>query len=244
MPDDRSHNGWSFRLGAQLGPATRKGKWLWKSVFGTAAQERAAEAAVGHDLAAAMLAAIPRDPDVEVQRYLAELGARLAACVADEQARVFVVEVVLGDEVNAFALPGGWVFVTRPLLELVRGDADEIAFILAHEMGHIIRRHPLQRILADRTAAAALRRLPAGRALAPWLRKSGSKLLRSAYSRRLELQADRVGARLVRAAGFDPTASSALLRRLQQAEAPLLEYFSSHPPLAARIATLDELNRT
>jgi Zn-dependent protease with chaperone function len=137
--------------------------------------------------------------------------------------------------INAFALPGGFVFVTEPLLDLCGADRDEIAFFLGHELGHILRGHARDKLTASTFLNAVGSRLPgAGTML--------RQILNKGYSRELELEADREGVRLAGAAGFDPQAAIRALNRLAQISADhagALEYFSSHPPISERIRQVE-----
>src|SRR5438034_8355826 len=129
--------GFFYNLGKTLGQGVRKANWVFRSLAGSDADAVRAEHAVGRDLAQAFVREATLDPDPAVGQWLDELGGRLAGCVTDRQ-RAFRFQAVLAPEVNAFALPGGFVFVTRPLLQLTGGDAGETAFVLGHEMGHVI----------------------------------------------------------------------------------------------------------
>jgi predicted Zn-dependent protease len=234
-----------FQLGQMAGPALRKGRWFYQSVTGSEQDVLRAEAEVGRDLAAAMEAELGIEPDEPTRRRIQEIGAKLAGAVAD-RARSFVFHVWPGGEPNAFALPGGHVFINRPLLEMMGPGDDEAAWVLGHEMGHILRMDPMRRVMTDSIVGAAMKRLPipGGRlagAAGSWIKSRGAQLLQSAYSQERELEADKLGAALSLAAGFDPRVAPRMLRRLarltaDRPELPLAAYFSTHPPLERRIA--------
>ena len=234
-----------YRLGRLAGPAVRKGRWIWHTLVGTEGDEIAAELAVGRDLAAAMEAELGTDRDEALAAYVSEIGKGLVERVRDQR-RSFRFGIVQGRDPNAFALPGGFVYVTRPLLDLCGQDRDEIAFVLGHEMGHVIRKHAINRVIQSSAIGLVAKAAPAaGGALAAWVRRSGVRLLESAYSRADEHDADSLGVRLARAAGHDPDASIQLLQRLHAAhegpEPP--PWLSTHPPVRERVARIRETLR-
>ncbi len=234
-----------YNLGRKVGPKIRKARWVWQSVAGSEADALAVEQEVGRDLAAEIRRQLGCGQSPQTDRLLAEVGQRLAASVVDK-ARRFNFETVEGSEPNAFALPGGFIFVSRPLVELCRHDPDEVAFILSHEMGHVIRGHAMRRVMSNSAIAAASRAAPIRGLLAGWLHRVGVQFLESAYSQDLESEADRFGVRLATAAGYDPRACMRLLSRLARLNSPpqqfdLGGYFSSHPPFDVRISSINRL---
>ena len=236
--------GWMRKLGQMAGPGVRKGKWLWTSLTGTTKEALRAEYDVGRDMAQEVRRQLGSDDDAEVARLVQDIGRRLAACVTQED-RTFEVEVVRGQVPNAFALPGGFVFVTRPLVELCERREEELAFVVAHEMAHVIRGHALDRVLSDSATAAASRAIAARSGLGAWVRHVGVKYLTGAYSRDREVGADELGARLADAAGYGREGAVRLLERLDRLRAEGLAdalglgpYFASHPPTAERIAAV------
>lgn len=240
--------GFFHDLGRKFGPMLRKGKWLYESVTGGEGDIIAAETGVGRDLAAAMLRELGAEHDPAVRQRIAGIGSRLAGCVADRR-RSFVFEIVTEGEPNAFALPGGYVFITRSLVDRVGPIDDGIAWILGHEMGHVIRMDPMRRIMTDTVANEAVRRLPIpGGALARkaggWAKSRGVELLQSAYSQERELMADKLGLALAIAAGYDGRFARHMLAKLQESRyaepgLPLAAYFSTHPPFATRITEIE-----
>src|SRR5262245_13069360 len=238
--------GFFFNLGKAVGANLRKANWVYRSVTGSEAEAIQAEVAVGRDLAQAMVAEHAPDPDQAVQGRLTDLAGRLAACLR-EQRYPFTVRALQAPEVNGFALPGGFVFLTRPLVELCAADADALAFVLGHEMAHVACRHAMDRLMANSVLRAGLSRLSvAGGLLGASLRGLAASLLHQGYSREQELEADGVGARLAAAAGFDPWAAVRLLERLAGVAGPvagLSAYFSSHPPFEVRIGHLGKVLR-
>jgi predicted Zn-dependent protease len=185
------------------------------------------------------------DKEPKAEKILNEAGTRLTACVVN-RSRKFSFEIIKGDEPNAFALPGGFIFVTNSLMELCQYNQSEVAFILAHEMGHVIRGHAMNRIISNSAISAASRAAPIRGAISGWVRKVGVQFLESAYSQDMESDADKLGVRLVGAAGYDPQACVQLLSRLAKLSKPagqfdLGSYFSSHPPFDVRIRNINRL---
>ncbi|UCF15537.1 MAG: M48 family metallopeptidase [Phycisphaerales bacterium] len=234
-----------YNLGRMVGPKVRKAKWIWQSMVGSEADAIKVEHDVGRDLAHEVRHQLGLDREPQIRQMLNEVSPRLAACVANKS-RTFSLEAVKGTEPNAFALPGGFIFVTRSLVELCQWNQDEVAFILGHEMGHVIRGHALNRIVSNSAIAAASRAAPVRGVLAGWLRRVGVQFLESAYSQDLESEADRLGVRLTAAAGYDPHAAVQLLGRLAKLNSPpsqfdLGSYFSSHPAFNVRIHNINRL---
>jgi len=236
-----------LKLGRKLGTSARKGRWLWSSLTGSEREALEAEYRAGRDLARAFDRRAPCDDDPRSHELLARTSRRLCERLTNQQRR-WRVTPVRADEPGAFALPGGFVYLTRPLLELCEFDEDEVACVVGHEMGHVVHGHAMERITSQflTSAAARLARIPSG-ILAQWILNAGMNLLHSAYSRDQEFDADEFGARLAAAAGYDPRAAIRAFERLQaletEGELPLAQYFSSHPPLAERIERLRRLIR-
>ena len=231
-----------YRLGRMVGGTVRKAKWMWESLAGSEADAIRAEYEVGRDMAAVIREQIPCDADLEVQAFLDGIGQRLARSVRNELRR-FRVTAVVEDHPTAFALPGGFIFVARSLVELCDKDRDETAFVLAHEMAHVIRRHAINRLLRQTALSAASLASPGRGWLAPWIRKVGLQWLESAHSREHEFEAEALGGLLMRAAGFDPTGAIRLLERLRGLDqtsdrSGLGVYFHTHPAVEDRILNL------
>jgi len=231
-----------YNLGRKFGPKVRKARWMWESLAGTEADAIRLEHGVGLDLAQEAELQLTMDSDPETARVLGEIGQRLSACVAN-RLRSFRFHAFLGGQPNAFALPGGFIFVGRSILELCRWDKDQIAFVLAHEMAHVLRRHAIERIVTNSAVSVAARAAPVSGALGPWLRNVGLHFLETAYSRDQELEADKLGVRLILAAGYAPEASTELFSRLAELSkssdpAALGEYFSTHPSAEVRIRSI------
>ncbi|MBN2594810.1 MAG: M48 family metallopeptidase [Sedimentisphaerales bacterium] len=235
-------SGLFYNLGRKVGPKVRKARWMWQTFTGSEADAIKVEYEVGLDLTREIRQQLGRSREPQTDQMLKEIGNRLAERVANKSRR-FNFETVNGPKPNAFALPGGFIFVTKSLVELCRYDQNEIACILGHEMAHIIRGHAMNRIVSNSAIAAVSRAAPIRGALSGWLRKVGVQFLESAYSKDLESEADRLGVRLVAAAGYEPAACVQLFSRLAELKSPpnefdLGSYFSSHPPFKVRIENI------
>ncbi len=241
-------SGLFYNLGRKMGPKVRKAKWMWQSVVGSEADAIKVEYEVGQDLAYEVrrqLGSGRNESGKMPDRLLNEIGQRLAACTSNKL-RKFTFEILEGAEPNAFALPGGFVFVTQSLVELCGHNPHEVAFILGHEMGHIVRGHAMNRVISTSAIAAVSRAAPVHGVLAGWLRRVGVQFVESAYSQDLESEADRFGVHLAAAAGYEPQACMQLFRRLAELktsayQVDLGSYFSSHPPFDVRIHNINRL---
>jgi predicted Zn-dependent protease len=229
-------------MGRMLGPQVRKARWVWQSMAGDEADAIRIEREVGSDLAGGIRQQLKLDTDPQIGQLLNEVGSRLTQCVANKL-RSFGFEAFEGGEPNAFALPGGYIFVTRSLVELCKRNQDEVAFILGHEMSHVIRGHAMDRIVTNSAIALGSRFIPVRGAITGLLSNVGVRLLESSYSQDLEMEADKLGALLVDAAGYDKKAAAVMLSRLAQlnpsgAESGIGHYFSSHPAINLRIKNI------
>ena len=231
-----------YRFGQKAGVTYRRARWMWESVAGNEDDAIKAEYGVGRDMAAVVREQTPGDPDSETLVLLDGLRQQLARSVRNPLHR-FDVTVVGEDQPTAFALPGGFIFVAARLVQLCERDRDELAFVVAHEMSHVIRRHAIDRLVSQKVLSAASLASPGRGILALWIRKVGLQWLERAYSREQEFEADELGTLLMRAAGFDPAGSVRLLHRFRGLDAAshqtgLGAYLSTHPPVADRITKL------
>jgi predicted Zn-dependent protease len=231
-----------YHLGRKMGPKVRKARWMWASATGSETDTIRLEHGVGLDLAHEARQQLQMDAEPRTREVLDQAGSRLAEHVANKLL-AFHFDAFLCGEPNAFALPGGFIFVSRPILDLCEWNEHEIAFILGHEMGHVLKGHAIERIMTSSAMAAASRAAPVQGLFGAWLRNVGVRFLETAYSRDNELEADKLGVRLASAAGYDPQGSIRLLSRLallHQSPAPLTlgEYFSTHPTAEIRIQAI------
>src|SRR5882724_2074187 len=227
-------------IGHRLGQKAAQAKSAFNLIGGIEEDSLRAEIRLGRDLAAALLERIPLAEENETTRFAAQIGCWLAAKVKEKKLP-FSVRVTAEREPNALALPGGPVFVSWPLLEICQVQRDEIAFLLGHEMAHIVRRHTLDRIVKDAALTLLLRQSSGRNAASAWLSKAGQQLLGSGYSRDDEFEADAFAVALVGTAGGDVLAGERLLEKLAQrtsVQGMVGEYFATHPPFMERVANL------
>lgn len=154
---------------------------------------------------------------------------------------IFNFRVIDEDMDNAFALPGGYIYIFKGLLEKLDSD-DEIAAVLAHEMGHVCARHNVKR-LQNSFGYAALRFLLIRGAEDSYSRYKVNQAINElmlSYSREDEVEADRLAVKYLRRAEYKPEAAIAVLDKLikWQMQGPIRpkRYWYSHPHLAARRA--------
>jgi predicted Zn-dependent protease len=188
------------------------------------------------------------------QSWVSDVGHRLVNHLEpDKKDWDFQFEIVDQLEPNAFALPGGHIYVSRGLLALVV-EEDDLACVLGHEITHVTERHAVKR--ARRAILPAILTLP-GRivgivspglgdlAAAPFEVLGGLGLAK--YSREQEEESDRLGAKLAANTGYDPRALARILKRLEKDVERLTgkenrkpSFFDSHPDTPTRVKDVDK----
>jgi predicted Zn-dependent protease len=143
------------------------------------------------------------------------------------------------DTVNAFATPGGYLYVYRGLLEMAQNDA-ELAGVMAHETGHVVARHAARSLVLEH-GAEAVTAMAAGKnpGLVAQLTSSiATKGVMLHHSREEETEADEYGARYAAAAGYDPHGLISFFQRLEKKEGSsprFAAYLSDHPATPDRV---------
>ncbi len=197
------------------------------------------EERVGEVSAARILGQAPLVQSTELQRYVNTLGRALAKRSGSEYKWRF--GVINTDSVNAFAAPGGFVFVTAGLIRSLESE-DELAFVLAHEITHVVKRHHYKVVLRQRLAEKAAQGLQdAGALTDASLSEASAQIYARGLDKSSEYECDRVGAELMTQAGFDPAAAIGVLERLQalKGDDPRAELlFATHPSPAERMDAL------
>jgi len=191
---------------------------------------------------------LPLVRDERTTRYVQRLGDKLAAN-APGYHFTYRFYVVASPEVNAFALPGGYVFVNAGAIAAAR-DEGELAGVLAHEIAHVALRHgtnQASKAYVAKTGKNILDAVTGGRrsevgAFADSVAGDFAHVVFMKLDRSAELQADAEGARLMAAAGYDPLEMADFFARLGERggeHAP--EVLSDHPDPASRVAALEEI---
>ena len=200
------------------------------------------ELEIGRQLAAVLLGSKPLHPDMALQRYVNQLG-RWISLQSSRPELPWTFAVLDDTGFNAFAAPGGYVFVTKGLVDRV-ADESELAGILAHEITHVMQRHHLKAMRKTARAGAITQLIGSqlnnnlGGALSAQLLALGRNLYAKGLDQEDEFEADRLGVALAASAGFDPYGLVAVLQQLRTA-APDNPAFtlslSTHPPAQVRM---------
>lgn len=205
------------------------------------------EIEMGREGAAAVKATFGLYPNAGLQTYVNGIGQALAAKTERSQL-AWEYHVVDDAAVNAFALPGGFIFVTRGLVTHMT-NAAQLASVLGHESGHVAARHSVQQMSRQQLASLGL---GLGSVLSPVIAKygqvasAGLGLLFLKYSRNDETQADQLGFRYALAAGYDTREMIGVFEMLQRSEqlsgaGRLPEWQATHPDPGNRIEDVSGL---
>ncbi|SNZ21474.1 M48 family metalloprotease [Cohaesibacter gelatinilyticus] len=180
----------------------------------------------------------------KLENMLSKLVGRLVAA-SPEPSRPYRVTILNSPSINAFALPGGYLYVTRGLLALAN-DKSELAAVLAHEMAHVTSRHALERAKAKQQSelvSRALKNMVGDKTQAARIKVQNLVTLAS-FSQVQELEADRLGIETAFRAGLDPFAAGRFLKSMgayaqfltgRADNDPKANFLSSHPTTPERI---------
>lgn len=190
------------------------------------------ESNVGESVAKQARAQLPLVKDKEVVDYVNEIGQRLAQ-VAGRNDFKYEFYVVLDDDINAFALPGGKVFVNAGAIAKTNSEA-ELAGLMAHELSHAVLSHGFQLVAEGNLNANITQYIPYGGVLAD--------LVTLNYSRDMERQADTLGTRLLASTGYaaDGLRNLMVILEKQEKDSPP-SWLSSHPDTGDRVDYLEKL---
>jgi predicted Zn-dependent protease len=193
------------------------------------------------------------DPDPQAQARVKRVGERLLDALDESLEpggrvnpyRANFEFTLLADPrmVNAFALPGGQVFITRALYRDLETEG-QLAGVLAHEIGHVIERHGNERMAQQQLfqGLAAAGGVAGGDQHSAQMAQAVANLVQMKYGREDELESDQWGVRLTAMAGYDPRAMIGVMEVLERAggSGPP-EFFSTHPKPANRVAYIKQI---
>jgi len=226
----------AFVLACATNPATGRRQLMLVS--------EAQEIAMGREADQQAVAAYGLYPDAKVQAYVAEVGARLAAR-SERPSLPWSFKVVDDPAVNAFALPGGYIYVTRGIMAHLRSEA-ELAAVLGHEIGHVTGRHSASQMSKQQLAMGGL---IVGMAVKPELQEFGGLaqqalgLLFLKFGRDDENEADQLGLRYMTREAYDPREMLevfGVLDRVSRAQGGgrMPDWLSTHPSPENRLARI------
>ncbi|MDT8340172.1 MAG: M48 family metallopeptidase, partial [Longimicrobiales bacterium] len=205
------------------------------------------EIAMGREADPQIVAEMGLHPDSAVQRYVRDLGMALAAR-SERPDLPWTFRVLDDPTVNAFALPGGFVYVTRGILTHLTSEA-QLAGVLGHEIAHVTARHGASRMSRAQLAQIGL---GVGMIVSPEVRRFGDVaqqavgLLFLSFGREDELQADEFGLRYMTRMGYDPDEMAGVMRMLDQnsqlsaGSGRIPEWLSTHPDPGNRVERIHE----
>lgn len=214
-----------------------------EKVTGKSATPTAEEIAIGRQIAGNLLGAAPLVKDAKLQKYVNHVG----RWVADQSERPDLpwhFGVIETNDVNAFAAPGGYIFVTKGLYKLLTSEA-ELAGVLAHEVGHVIRQHHLkilqQSKLLDLGSQALAQSVGGGNDQVQKLIGSGAEIVSRSLDKDAEFEADRIAVVLATRAGYDAFGLPSVLQQIghyAKDDNDVALLFKTHPHPDERLGRL------
>lgn len=205
------------------------------------------EVAMGNSYAQQIERELPIVRDPEVLRYINVLGDSIAR-VVDDRSLTWRFNVVDMSEINAFAVPGGHIYVNRGLIERTT-NMSELAGVLGHEIAHITQRHSMKQMAAAQRANIGMTGLCIfAPSMCQGLAGAGVSAIAQGgfakFSRDDETESDRYGVLYVTRAGIDPRGMPSmfriLLRERERNPGTVEGFFSSHPVEESRVRTTEE----
>ncbi len=200
---------------------------------------------IGRTVAGGLLGVVPLVRDDELQRYVNRVG-RWVALQSERPDLGWHFGVLDTEDINAFAMPGGYVFVTKGLYRQLNSEA-ELAGVLGHEIGHVIRKHHLRMLQKSRAlaelGAAAGRRMEGSSPIAANFMGNFWEAFARGLDKEAEYEADRIGMVLAARAGYDAYGLPTVLQAIGHVSANdsrVAFLFKTHPHPDDRLATLSE----
>ena len=194
------------------------------------------EILIGRNLALQFLSENKVLKDERLLSFVREIGEKVSK-VSDRSYLPYHFYVLDYDDINAFALPGGYIFINKGLVD--KTDTDGLAFVLGHEIAHVCARHSIKRLQVS-LGLNLLLGLALGDAKHADLRKGIDiiyNIIALGYSRQDEFLADSLGVTYAQKAGFSPYGAITVLNKLKEEGEKdyRLVFLRSHPPLEERI---------
>lgn len=208
----------------------------------------AAEISFGREIAARLLRQLQLSDNIEAQKYVNLVGSALVT-YSGRQDIIFYFGVLKSDEPNAFAVPGGYIFITEGLLKEIKNE-DELAFVIAHEITHICARHIIRELdikASDSGEFSGLSRLigatfdPLKVTFEKLVDEATNILLKRGYRINDELEADSEGLILMAMTGYNPNAALSLLESIKKFEPMENKQDSEHPLYKQRMEIVQKI---
>jgi len=200
------------------------------------------EIAVGREVAGRMLGAASLVPDPGLQSYVNRVG-RWVASQTERPDLPWHFGVIDSTSINAFAAPGGYILITRGLYEILDGEA-QLAGVLGHEIGHVVRRHHITVMQKSAAISAGARAAQGNRnQLVNNLIGTGAEVMARGLDKGAEFEADQIGIILAARAGYSPYGLIEVLHKLSARagdDASLALLFKTHPNPGERLSQLGE----
>ena len=182
------------------------------------------------------------DTDVDINERVGKILKKIVA-VCDRKELIYTIRVIDEDVMNAFSLPGGYVYIYRGLIDKMSSD-DQLAGVISHEVGHIVAKHALKRVQAayGATILEGVAVVSGQGALAAGIDLTTASVF-FLNSREDEFQADRLGVKYMKLAGYDANQMKTMLAKILEEEnkkvPQVKSYWRTHPYIPLRIAKVD-----
>lgn len=231
----------AFDLGQELRNASRE---LQKPNASLGDYSESEEVAIGHQIAGNLLGAAPLVQDKKLQKYVNNVG-RWVALQSERPDLAWHFGVIESNDINAFAAPGGYIFVTRGLYRKLANEA-ELAGVLAHEIGHVIKKHHLKILQQSRMldlGSKLIGKQLSGNDNIGKLIGSGAEIVSRSLDKGAEFEADRIGVVLAARAGYDAYGLPSVLQEIGHTakdDSSVALLFKTHPLPDERLAKLGD----
>ncbi|MDD2720124.1 MAG: M48 family metallopeptidase [Gallionella sp.] len=232
----------AFDLGQELRNAAKELQQPGGGSLGGYSEQE--EVAIGRQIAGNLLGAAPLVKDAKLQKYVNTVG-RWVATQSERPDLAWHFGVIESNDINAFAAPGGYIFVTRGLYRQLTSES-ELAGVLAHEIGHVIKKHHLKILQQSRMVdlgGKLLAKQTGGNDNIGKLIGSGAEIVSRSLDKGAEFEADRIGVVLAARAGYDAYGLPSVLEKIGHTSAQddsVALLFKTHPHPDERLSKLGD----